>query len=99
MDPEETIDEQQRRMPKYKEDGDRHFVTEHGRVAEITIDLVLQARAKMSENKVNGPEDSIVSEMNKQWPQENIYEITRCLQDLFVKLVFLRKTDGEPKKR
>ena len=66
MDPEETIEEQQKRMLKYKEDGDRHFITEHGRVVEISIVLVLQARAKMSENKVNGPEDSIVSEMIKQ---------------------------------
>ena len=36
---------------KFKEDGDRHF-TDQGRVAEITIDSVLQASAKMSENKV-----------------------------------------------
>ena len=32
------------------------------------LDLVLQARAKMSENKVNGPEDAVVSEMIKQLP-------------------------------
>ena len=40
---------------------DWHF-TDDGRGAEITIDLVLQARAKMSENKVNGPEDAVVSD-------------------------------------
>ena len=34
-----------KRITKFKRDGDRHFA-EDGRVAEITIDLVLQARAK-----------------------------------------------------
>ena len=58
----------------------RHF-TEQGRVAEITIDLVSHARAKMSENKVIGPQDSIVSEMVKQLLHEKVYEITRCFQD------------------
>ena len=28
-----------------------------GRTAEITVDLVLQVRAKLSDNKVNGPDD------------------------------------------
>ena len=35
----------------------------------------------MSENSVNGPEDSIETEMIKQLPQEDIHEITRCFQD------------------
>ena len=30
----------------------------------------------MSENKVNGPEDTVVSEMIKQLPLEKIYMIT-----------------------
>ena len=60
VDIEETIEEQEKRILRYKEDGDRHFA-EEGRVAEITIDLVLPARAKVAENKVNGPEDSIAS--------------------------------------
>ena len=42
---------------RHHTDGDRHF-TKEGRVAEITIDSVRQARAKMAENKVNGLEDS-----------------------------------------
>ena len=74
------------------------------------MDVVLQARAKMSENKVNGPDDVIVSEMIKQLPQEKIYEVTMCFQQRFmgkmeapnswkiVKLVFLRKPDAAPKK-
>ena len=38
----------------------------------ITVDLVLQARGKMAGERVNGPEDSIASEMIKQLPQEKI---------------------------
>ena len=68
------------------------------RRAKITIDLLLQARAK------NGPEDAVASEMIKQLPREKINIITKCFQERFmsqmeapnswkiVKLVFLRKT-------
>ena len=64
----------------------------------------------MSENKGNGPEDAVVSEMIKQLPLEKIYTVTKCFQERFmgqmeapsswkiVKLVFLRKPDAEPKK-
>ena len=80
------------------------IVTNDGRRAEITIDLVLQARIKMSENKVNGPEDAEVSEMIKQLPQEKFYVITKYFQERFtvkveapsswkiVKLVFFTET-------
>ena len=44
-----------------------------GRTAEITVDLVLQARAKMSENKVNGPDDAIACEMIKKLLLENLH--------------------------
>ena len=54
--------EEKRRKQKFKMKGDLHF-TDDGRRAESTVDLVLQARAKMSENKVNGPEDAVVIEM------------------------------------
>ena len=47
------------------------------------MDLVLQARAKLSENKVNGPEDAIVSEKIKRLPMEKIYTATKCFQDRF----------------
>ena len=92
-----------------KKDCDRQFA-EDGRAAEITVDLVLQATARMLENMGNGPEDAIVSEMIQQLPQENIYAITRCFRDRFmelddapssrriVKLIFLRKPDAAPKK-
>ena len=105
VDPEKTIEAREKRIMKHSE-GDRHF-TEEGRVAEITIDMVLQAGAKMSQNKVNGPEDAIVSEMIKQVLQEKIFKNTRRFQDRLeddpsswkiVKVVFLRKLDAAPKK-
>ena len=46
--------------------------TVDGRNADITVDLVLQARAKMSDNRVNGPEDKVVSEMIRQLPSVKI---------------------------
>ena len=55
---------QEGRMEYFKKKGDQHF-TKNGREAKITSDLALQARAKMSENKVDGPEDAVVSEMSK----------------------------------
>ena len=84
--------------------------TEGGRSAEITVDLVLQARVKLSDNKVNGPEDAIMSEMIKKLPMEKICTVARCFQGRFmdqmepqsswkvVKLVFLRKPDAAPTK-
>ena len=64
----------------------------------------------MSENKINGPEDAVVSEMIKQLPLEKIYTFTMCFQERFmskmeapsswkiVRLVFLQKPDIESKK-
>ena len=46
--------------------------------------LVLQGQAKMSDNKVSGREDTMVSEMIKILLLENIYTITRCFQERFV---------------
>ena len=39
---------QEDRINEHKKDGDTHF-TEEGRVAQITIDFVLQARVKMAD--------------------------------------------------
>ena len=89
--------------------GNQQF-TEDGRNAEITVDPVLQARSKLSENKVNGPEDAIVREIIKRSPMEKIYTKTKCFQERFlgrmgsprswkvVKQVFLRKPDAVPTK-
>ena len=62
-----------KRRQKYKkrerifeeEKGDQQFTVE-GRNAEITVDLVLQARAKMGDNNVNEPEDVIVTGLMTQ---------------------------------
>ena len=61
-------------------------ITEDGRTTEITVDLVLQARSKQSDNKVIGPEDAIVSEMVKKLPME-IYTIAMCFQERFMGLM------------
>ena len=107
-DPDETREVQEKRIDYSKKKGDRHF-TDDGRVAETTVDLVLQARAKMFENKVNGNEDAVVSVMIKLLPLEKIQKITRCFQERFVgqmeapnswkfvKFDFFRKPDAEPK--
>ena len=96
-------------MNYFREQGNLQF-TEDGRNAEVTVDLVLQARARLSKNKVNGPEDAIVSEMIKRLPMDKIYIKTKCFQERFlgrmespsswkvVKLVFLRKMDAAPTK-
>ena len=64
----------------------------------------------MSENKVNGPEDAVVSDTSKRLPQEKIFTTTRCSQERsteldvapsswrIVTLVFLRKPDAAPMK-
>ena len=106
-DQDVTRDVQKKRIKHFKKRGDQHF-TVYGRRAEITVDLVLQAKAKMSENKVTGPEDAVVSEMIKQLLQEEVYFTTKCFQDMvqmlvpsswkIVRLVSLRKPDAEPKK-
>ena len=108
-DQEATREVQENRIEYFKKMGDQQF-TVNGRRAEITVDLVLQTRAKMSDNKVKGPEDTVVSEMIKQLLYEEIYIITKCFQESFmvqmeapsswkiVRLVFLREPDAEPKK-
>ena len=80
------------------------------RKGAITVDLVLQARAKLSDNKVNGHEDAIVSEMIEKLPLDKICTIARCFQERFlglmespnswkiVKLACVRKPDAAPKK-
>ena len=107
--PRRRQEEQAKWIAKYTKYGDRQF-SEDGRVAGITVDLVLQARARMLENMGNGPEDAIVSEMIQLLPRENIYAITRCFPDRYmglddapssrriVKLIFLRKPHAAPKK-
>ena len=82
-DQDVTRDVQKKRIKHFKKRGDQHF-TDDGRRAEITVDLVLQAKAKMSENKVTRPEDAVVSEMIKQLLQEEVYFTTKCFQERFM---------------
>ena len=56
-DEEETAEKQKDPILHFKADGDRHFA-EDGRLAEVTIDMVLQARSRVAKEKVSGPEDS-----------------------------------------
>ena len=42
--------------------------------------MVLRVRAKMAEERVTGPGDSVVAEMIKLFSQGKIYEITMCFQ-------------------
>ena len=51
-DQEETKEAQESRNEYLKKKGNQQF-TEDGRNAEITVDLVLQARDKLSDNRVN----------------------------------------------
>ena len=48
-DQDETKEEQGNRIECFWKKGNQQF-TEEGRKAEITLDLVLQARAKLSDN-------------------------------------------------
>ena len=67
-DKEETNEIKEDRIEYFWKEGNQQF-TKEGRNAEITVDLVLQARAKSSKNEVNGNEDAIVSEMIKKVAQ------------------------------
>ena len=108
-DLEEIKDVQEKRIEYFWKKGNQQF-TEDGRNAEITVDLVLQARTRLSDNKVNGPEDAIVSEMITRLSMEKIHTIARCFQERFlglmespnswkvVKLVFFKKPDAAPTK-
>ena len=78
----ETREVQGNRIEYFADKSDQQFTVE-GRTAETTVDLVFQARAKMSDNKVNGPENAVVSELIKQLPSENIHTITKCFQKRF----------------
>ena len=108
-DQDKTREVQEKRIEHFKKKGDRHF-TDDGRGAGITVDLVLLAKAQMWENKVNGPEDAVVTEMIKQLLVEKIFICYEVFSGTLmgqmdapsswkiVRLVSLRKPDAEPKK-
>ena len=61
VDLKKTIEEQEKRIMKYKSEGDRHFT---------------ESRREPRPKKVKGPEDSIVSGMIKQPSQDFFFETT-----------------------
>ena len=53
---------EKKRIESFSEERKSAISWKDGRNAEITVDLVLhQARARLSDNKVNGPEDDVSS--------------------------------------
>ena len=88
---QEEAKDAQKNIEYFEKKGVQHF-TKDGRNAEITVDLVLQARTKLSDNKVNGLEDALASEMIKiceMFPGP-LYGSDGCSSSWkIVKLVFL----------
>ena len=58
---------QENSFESFKKEGDQQFTLD-GRDVEITVDLVLEARAKMSDNKVNGLGDAVASWRSSSCP-------------------------------
>ena len=83
---QEPKDVQEDRIEHFKKIGDQQLTVD-GRNAEITVDMVLQARNKMSDSEVNGPEDAVVSEMIEILLVKKILIITRCFQERFKSLM------------
>ena len=79
---EDTKEVQESRIDFFQKKRNQQF-TEDGRSAEITVDLVLQARAKLSDNRVNGPEDAIVSEMIRKLPMEKDLHYCEVFSETF----------------
>ena len=84
MDPKKQKEVQEERIKYFKKRGDQQF-TKDGRGAEITIDWVLQARAKMSGNSVNGPESRRCKRKDQTLASRKIYIITRCFPGTLVR--------------
>ena len=53
LDLEETDEKQKERVQRYENLGNEQFSQE--RIAEISVELVLQARARLCDGNVNGP--------------------------------------------
>ena len=51
---------------------------------EIYVDLVLHARARLCDSKVDGPKDKIVCEMLKRLPLPKVYEVAKLFQERFM---------------
>ena len=58
VDVEESAEKQKERIMQFRADRFWHCADD-GRIADITVDLVLRARARMAEEKVHGPETQL----------------------------------------
>ena len=85
----------------FRRKGDQQFMM-NGRGAEITIDLVLAGPCKNVGDKINGPEDDVVSDMIKQLPQETFASSPSTSWNAswvrWRHQALGRKPDAEPKK-
>ena len=73
VDLEETDEKQKERIQ-----GDEHLGNEHfseRRIAEISVDLVLQPRARLCNNKVDGLKDKFASEMLERLQLAKVYKV------------------------
>ena len=55
VDHEETDEKQKERNQRYERLGNEHF--SEGRIAEISVDFVLEAKSRLCDNEVDGPKD------------------------------------------
>ena len=108
VDLDETNEKQKERIQRCEHLGNEHF--SRGRIAEISVDVVLQARARLCDNIVGGLKDKIVSEIVKRLPLTIVFKVANFFEEGFmgraevpnsrkiVQLVFLRKPDAESRK-
>ena len=61
-----------------------HEQLSEGREAEISVDPVLQTRARLCEGKVNGPRDTFVSETLERLPLANVNEVAKLFRGRFM---------------
>ena len=78
-----TMKERRRRCSCRELPTNKHF-SEDGRKVEITVDIVLMAKAHIAESKVNGPEDTVVAEMIHRLLAQKVYSIQTHVQDRFM---------------
>ena len=77
MDPEETEEQQRERIQRCVKLGNEQLLEE--RIAEISVDSVLQTRSRLCDGKVDGPDDRLVSEMLKRLPFVKNLRSGKCL--------------------
>ena len=82
VDQEETNEVQKDRIQRYEKLRNEHF--SEGRNVEISVDVVLRARARSCDSKVHGPKEKIVSEMLKWLPLAKLYEVTKIHQEILM---------------